>query len=435
MKRTFKTKKINNKSYNILALPGTNFFKFEIVNMYGSIVERIYRDRTGRNVYGLSHLVEHLSFRDTRDYSSKDLLSLINSEGVYNASTDTTRINYWFQTTMDRAFLGINLVSNFALNDLTRISQEEFDIEKKVVYNEAKRYADDDQTMFAFNLYSTINELHTEDNVIGIPETIDTFTLEDAIALKSIFLQNQEVFYNITYDPMVLTENEIINQLEYELIRHKHYPQISKIEGISKELYNSYLKRPNIKKYISANESEQMLTGVNLDVVNNKIIADAGNDYLATYAEGTSLNDVIREQNGLTYGISLYTHNMDYNDYVYFGCDVSKGSEELMMDLFNKSINDSVDNWSEETYNKYMNTRKLKRTLELVNQKNYNYWINLVIWNPEIFNDIRDVASKDLDKAYEELDNIFCTKEKIKEYLEQFRYNVNLGRYTLVTNY
>lgn len=432
MKRTFKTKKINNRTYNILALPGTNFFKFEIVNMYGSVVERIYKARTGRNVYGLSHLVEHLSFRATKDYSSKELLTLINSEGVYNASTDTTRINYFFQTTMDRAFLGINLVSNYALNDLTRISQEEFDIEKKVVYNEAKRYADDDQTMFAFNLYPTINELHPEDNVIGIPETIDTFSLEDAIDLKSIFLQNTDVHYNITYDPEILTENEIIDQIEFELSRFKH---VSNINSISKELYSSYIKRPNNKKYISDNESAQMLTAINLDVVDNKIIADAGNDYLARYAKDTSLNDVIREQNGLTYGIDLYTHNVDYNDYVQFGCDVSKGSEELMMKLFEQSINDSVDAWTEETYNKYMNTRKLKRTLDLVNQKNYNFWINLVIWNPDIFKEVKDIAADDLDKAYEELDKIFCTQEKIKEYLESFRYCVNLGRYSLVTNY
>lgn len=432
MQRTFKTKNIQGRNYNILALPGTNFFKFEIVNMYGSIIERIYQARTGRNVYGLSHLVEHLSFRATKDYSSKELLTLINSEGVYNASTDTTRINYFFQTTMDRAFLGINLVSNYALNDLTRISQEEFDIEKNVVYNEAKRYADDDQTMFAFNLYPTMNELHPEDNIIGIPETIDTFTLEDAIALKSIFLQNQKVFYNITYDPMILTENEIIDQIEFELSRFKHKPMI---EGISKELYSSYIKRPNNKKYISDNESEQMLTAINLDVVDNKIIADAGNDYLARYAKDTSLNDVIREQNGLTYGIDLYTHNIDYQDYIMFGCDVSKGSEELMMKLFEQSINDSVDAWTEETYNKYMNTRKLKRTLDLVNQKNYNFWINLVIWNPDIFKEVKDIAADDLDRAYEELDNIFCTQEKIKEYLESFRYMINWNKYSLVTNY
>ena len=432
MKRTFKTKKINDRNYNILALPGTNFFKFEIVNMYGSIVERIYRDRTGRNVYGLSHLVEHLSFRATKDYSSKELLNIINSEGVYNACTDTTRINYWFQTTMEKSSLGIKLVLNYALNDLTKISQEEFDIEKKVVYNEAKRYADDDQTMFAFNLYPTMTELHPEDNIIGIPETIDTFSLEDAIALKSIFLQNAEVFYNITYDPEILTENEIVEQIEYELSRFKHYP---KIEGISKELYSSYLKRPSNKKYISDNESAQMLTAINLDVVDNKIIADAGNDYLARYAKDTSLNDVIREQHGLTYGIDLYTHNIDYRDYVMFGCDVSKGSEELMMKLFNQSINDSVDAWSTETYTKYMNTRKLKRTLDLVNQKNYSSWFNLAIWNPEIFKEVKDIASDNIDIAYDKLDNIFCTQENIKEYLESFRYSGNLGRYSLVTNY
>ena len=406
MKRTFKTKKINDRNYNILALPGTNFFKFEIVNMYGSIVERIYRDRTGRNVYGLSHLVEHLSFRATKDYSSKELLNIINSEGVYNASTDTTRINYWFQTTMEKSSLGIKLVLNYALNDLTKISQEEFDIEKKVVYNEAKRYADDDQNMFAFNLYPTMTELHPEDNIIGIPETIDTFSLEDAIALKSIFLQNAEVFYNITYDPEILTENEIVEQIEYELSRFKHD---SMIEGISKELYSSYLKRPSNKKYISDNESAQMLTAINLDVVDNKIIADAGNDYLARYAKDTSLNDVIREQHGLTYGIDLYTHNIDYRDYVMFGCDVSKGSEELMMKLFEQSVNDSVDAWSEESYMNYMNTRKLKRTLDLVNQKNYSSWFNLAIWNPEIFKEVKDIASDNIDIAYDKLDNIFCT--------------------------
>jgi hypothetical protein len=432
MKRTFKTKKINNRNYNILALPGTNFFKFEIVNMYGSIVERIYKARTGRNVYGLSHLVEHLSFRATKDYSSKELLSLINSEGTYNASTDTTRINYWFQTTMEKSSLGIKLVLNYALNDLTRISQEEFDIEKKVVYNEAKRYADDDQTMFTLNIYPTINELNPEDNIIGIPETIETFTLEDAIALKSIFLQNQEVHYNITYDPMILTENEIIEQIEFELNRFKHEPNI---EGISRETYYSYIKTIHNKNHIITNESNQMLTSINLDVVDNIIIANAGNDYLARYAKDTSLNDVIREQHGLTYGIDLYTRNIDYQDYVQFSCDVSKGSEELMMKLFEQSVNDSIDNWSEESYNKYMNTRRLKRTLNLLNQKNYEFWINLNVWNHDIFEELKDIASEDLDKGYEELDKIFCTEEKIKNYLENFRFSVNLGRYSLVTNY
>ena len=282
--------------------------------MFGSNVERIYQDLTGRNVYGLSHLVEHLSFRNSKDYSTKELLGLIKNEGNYNASTDTTRINYWFQTTMEKTFLGINLVMNYAFNDLTKISQDEFDIEKKVVYNEAKRYADDDQTMFAFNVYPTLLNKHEEDNVIGITETIDTFTREDAIAIKNIFLQNDDVHYNITYDPTILTENEIIEQIEFELRRFKTPKSDTQID---KNLYNSYIKEKQIGKFYIENESNQILTAISLDVVKNKITADAGNDYLAQYSK-YSLNDIIREQNGLTYGIEMYVPNIDYKNYTYF---------------------------------------------------------------------------------------------------------------------
>ena len=431
MNRTFKQKIFNNHKYNILALPNTNFFKFEVINMFGSNVERIYQDLTGRNVYGLSHLVEHLSFRNSKDYSTKELLELIKNEGNYNASTDTTRINYWFQTTMEKSFLGINLVMNYAFNDLTKISQEEFDIEKKVVYNEAKRYADDDQTMFAFNVYPTLLNKHEEDNVIGITETIDTFTREDAIAIKNIFLQNNDIHYNITYDPTILTENEIIEQIEFELRRFKTPKSDTQID---KNLYNSYIKETQIGKFYIENESTQMLTAISLDVVKNKITADAGNDYLAQYSK-YSLNDIIREQNGLTYGIEMYVPNIDYKNYTYFGCDVSSGSEELLLELFKNSINDSIDNWTEESYKNYMKTRKLKRTLSLINQKNYIFWFDLAVWDYNLFFELKDTAKEDLDLAYDELDKFFCSFEQIGLYLESVRKAVNSHNYSLVTNY
>lgn len=432
MKRTFKQITHNNHKYNILSLPNTNYFKFEVINMYGSIIEKYYQNNTGKNVYGLSHLIEHLGFRNCKDYSTKELLHLIKSEGTYNASTDTTRINYWFQTTMEKSFLGINLVMNYAFNDLTKISQEEFDIEKKVVYNEAKRYADDDQTMFSFNVYPALLGYDKEDNVIGIPETIDTFTLEDAINIKDIFLQNDDVFYNITYDPTILTEKEIINQIEYEILRFKK----EKNENfVSKELYMSHINTINIKNIKIENESTQMLTALNLDVVTNKVTADACNSYLSQYAKDTSLNDIIREQNGLTYGIQLDAHNVDYKNYTYFGCDVSVGSEGLLLKLFKESINKSVDNWNEETHKYFMNTRKLKRTLNLINQKNYDYWFSLAVWDPELLEQIKYDAERDLDSAYTELDKLFCSFEQMQSYLNNVVESVNTEKYNLVSNY
>ena len=97
----------------------------------GSNIEKVYENRHNKNVYGISHLVEHLSFRSPKDYTSEELLEKLKSEGTYNASTDHDRINYWFKTTTDRTKLAINLISNVALNNLSKISDEEFQIEKK----------------------------------------------------------------------------------------------------------------------------------------------------------------------------------------------------------------------------------------------------------------------------------------------------------------
>ena len=75
--RTFKSINYNGRVYNLLTLPNTNFFKFEIINKYGSHIERIYKERTGKNVFGISHFIEHLGFRATKDFDTATLLKLI----------------------------------------------------------------------------------------------------------------------------------------------------------------------------------------------------------------------------------------------------------------------------------------------------------------------------------------------------------------------
>ena len=60
-KKTFRTIKKNGKTYNFLALPNTNFFKLEIINMYGANIERVIENKYGKNLYGISHFIEHLS--------------------------------------------------------------------------------------------------------------------------------------------------------------------------------------------------------------------------------------------------------------------------------------------------------------------------------------------------------------------------------------
>jgi len=430
-KRTFKQQTHNGYNFNLLALPNTNFFKFEIINKYGSHIERIYQERTGKNVYGISHFIEHLGFRQTKDFSTVELMKLLKNEGTYNASTDFDRINYFFQTTMDRSRLAVQLVANYALNPLDRIPIDEFEIEKKVVYNEAKRYADDDQTMFYFNSSPALCGYNIEDNVIGIPETIDTFTLEDVIAIKDIFLQNSENVYNITFDPTILTENEVMQMVESELSKHK---PLCITLPVSKEEYLSVVKAPQTTTVKLENDSEQLMTLLNLDVVDNKITADYANAYFAQYASEVSLNDIIREQNGLTYGIEFDVANIGCEPYTYFACDVSKGTEELMMQLFAESINKVVDGWNKEAHEHYMEARKLKRTMALLDQKKYGSWHTMATWYPKELSELLEVAGEDLDKVYELMENKYATFEAMSTYMERVKETVNAKNYGQVTN-
>lgn len=429
--RTFKSIEHEGKKFNILALPDTNFFKFEIVSKYGSHIERIYKARTGKNVYGMAHFIEHLGFRATKDYDSATLLKLVKNEGTYNASTDYDRINYWFQTTMDRTPLAIKLVCNYALNDLTKIPLDEFEIEKKVVYNEAKRYADDDQNMFWFNSTGALTGYESEDNVIGIPETIDTFTLEDAIAIKDIFLQSTNNVYNITYDPTILTEYEVLTLVCNELERFK---PLCQTPAVTQEEYDDAVIQPKTIISKLENESEQHMTFLNIDSVENKVTADFGNAYFSNYATDVSLNDIIREQNGLTYGISFGLSNISYKPYTYFGCDVTRGTEELMMQLFKESINKVADSWNDVAYNNYMEAMRLKRSMNLLDQKNYGSWLSMATWYPEIIDALKDELSNDLNLAYLAMDNKFGSKEEIGKYLEKVRSLVNENTFGTVTN-
>ena len=431
MKKTLKQIVANGRHYNLLALPGTHLFQFEIVNKLGSNIERIYEQLYSKNVYGISHLIEHLSFRATQDYTTDELMKILKTEGTYNASTSHDRINYWFRTVSESSDLAIKIVCNYALNDLSRISPEEFETEKNVVFNEAKRYADDDQTMFYFNTIPALCGYHKEDNVIGLPSTVATLTLEDAITIKNVFLTSTtENVFNVTYDSNDLSEEQIINSIESQLQR------FSVPDSVNPQLYTLYhdsCKLPRLGTHSISNESEQFMTYMTFPIIENKLIADFGNLYLDDISD-TSFTDVIREKKGLTYGITLYSPMISYIPYTAFGCDVSKGTEEILREAFEFSLNSSVDNYSEENHAQLLKTHRLQSTMAYVNQLNYTGLFFKLIWNSHVFSPFVEEMSHDLDNSLDLLRNTYYTYENVSSYLRTFKNYYNKGLFSTLTN-
>jgi len=422
-KKTFKTLTREGEKFTLLTLPNTNYFKFEIRNEYGSNIERVVNEKTGKNVYGIAHFIEHLSFKSTKDFTSKELWSIGKNEGVFNAITNYNNINYWFKTTSDKTDLAIKFVCNIALNDLTRVTQEEFKTEKSVVYNEAKRLYDNAQLLFYKQATSTMLGYELEDNIIGIPETIETFMLEDAIAVKHLFLTNNQNNYNITYDNTLITEDEIIQKVltaikEFEITKKGSL-------SISHQEYLSALKKPQMGDFKIESQAKQAMTAIVMDTVENTIVSAMAIQYLSHFAENSSLDDVIRQQHGLTYGIDLYLRNIAYKPYIQFSCDVSVGKEQQLMDLFKESINLSADALSQQRYEKLMKTIELKRVLQNLDLTSHDIWFVYHYLRPKDLDEVKALLAKDIDAADTYVETEMVTYTRLKNAVEKIRKSVN----------
>jgi len=435
MNKTFTRETIDGRQYQFLTLPGSNLFKFEIINKMGAHVERAVYDITGRNVFGLSHLVEHLGFRCCKDYTTDELMQALKKEGTYNASTDHERINYWFKTTSSRMRTAIRLVLNYGLNDLSLLTDEEFQTEKKTVYNEVKRYNDDDQTMFHFSVMPAFCGYDTEhDNILGTPESVDATTLEDAQMIKAIFLTQGDMVFNITYDPTVLTKEEITATVDAELSRFPAPDSTELCNHIGKA-YRDYISEPTMLDTTIDNPSEQVMTALLFDTMGdiNVVAARVGNRYLSSLSP-ISMTDLIREKNGLTYSLWLYDDQMAYKPYAVFGCDVTRGTEERMMELLEQAVDESVDRFDRDAYEDLMDMITLKRTLAFVDQEQYDRIFWTALWHPQVIDVAAEEFADDIDSGYRALDRRLSSYDNVKAYIEMFRHWVKNKKYGKLTN-
>ena len=434
MNKTFEQREIDNVTFNILALPDTNLFKFEYVCMIGSNIERVIEKHHAKDLYGISHFIEHLGFRAPRDFTTNALMKLLRTRGQHNASTSHDRINYWFKTDGEHRNLAIDLVCNYSFNDLTNISQEEFDIEKKVVFNEIKRYADDDQTMFYFDTLSEVCGYHKHDNILGNADVFNGVTLEDAIYIKNIMLNQVDPLFNITYDPAVDNIDEIIAEVMTQYKSHMDEIDVNDYDEMMDD-YTELLVVPEMGRHHTLeNESKQAMTTLLFDCIGNFKTAALAHSYLARYAPDTSLNDIIREDHGLTYGVDLYPKTIGYVDYMAFGCDVSRGDEQKLLELFAESINKSVDEFDKAKYNDMMDAVRLKRTMAFLNQNVHDDLFWKVLWHPDDMDMIEDELKENIMTAYDKLDDVFGTFEQIRDYLQLVKKQVNEKRYTTIVN-
>ncbi len=129
---------------------------------------------------GISHLLEHLMFRGSKNYPGNVFSKIVQSHGgVDNAFTTKDYTVYYQKFAPQKLHVSIDLESDRMVNLL--LSQEDFELEKKIVLEERRqRYEDSPESLIIEEVIGAAFKAHPyRKPVIGWTEDIERITLDD----------------------------------------------------------------------------------------------------------------------------------------------------------------------------------------------------------------------------------------------------------------
>jgi predicted Zn-dependent peptidase len=403
---------------------------------YGSDLERLYSEKYGKEVYGISHLTEHLCFKSPHGYESDELLEMLKKNGNRNAGTNFTHINYYYNTIMENMDMAIDMVTAIAMNDFSRITQEEFESEKKVVISEVGMYNDDKQRMFHLTTNSALTGAHKDDNILGTPELLENCTLEDCISMRRISLQEAKKYICITYDPetfdidgdeYTISEDDILEKL---VLRLDSIPVNKTPLNIGRYEYYKPVKMLDKVKLDTGTE-RSMLTSIFTSTGNHRAV-NMGNKYIEELAGDKSLFSVIRDKNSLTYSVGFYQSDIQNKHHTRLIVDVEKGNEEKFFDLMEKTIVEACDKFTEEEFDNLLYTTRLKAIMRRTDLVSYEFLFYAWIDVPYILKPVKNELSKDLSNVDTLLMKRYNTYADVKAYFNDLKEEVLNKRYKVI---
>lgn len=418
MKKTLKKITKDEIEYTILDLPNTGVFKYEIVQKMGSNIEKMiekFDPTINKEVFGVSHLIEHMCFKESRDYTTEEIKEMLKDFGVYNASTSQERVNYYYKGTMDDLDKIVSLTNNIAFNNLTKVPEEEFKLEREVVYNEAKLYYDDDHAKFSFDETSTTFGLDLRDNVLGSLETIMALELQDLIKIKKIMNIKENQAVNIAYDSNVISEAELLEKISKDIESYE-------LEGSTEqwELYKESFPEMGTGIKEIPTEAEQVMYAYTFDMGDiDRMHVSKTLDFLNDFSKH-SLTEEVREKRGLTYHIGAGRLRMGRKDYFQVSCNISDGHEQQLMEGITEAIDKTQIELNKENFEKYKKTTKTKRKLSLLDLNSYMPYIWLINENKHFYNKYKEVLENNIDDVFEMTDEDY-TLEKAQEILAKIK--------------
>lgn len=352
---------------------------------------------------GVSHFIEHMMFKGTKNRTAKKIAEDIEElGGQINAFTGKEATCFYVKLLDEHIDIGIDVLSDILIN--SNFSQEDIDKEKSVIQEEINMYEDSPEDLVA-DLISTANwgSDTLSYPILGTQDSINNMTKEKII---NYFRENYVPSNMVISIAGNFNEEEIIGKLESKFMNFKSQ------EGLNISLTKPKLQNNVIVKKKDIEQTHVCLTLDGIELGNDKLYTLlAINNY---FGGGTSsrLFQKLREEMGYVY--TIYSYPSAYKN---------KGVFNIYFALNDNYLFDALKLINEEIHNiniKKMNSIQIRKAKE---QLKGNYILGLESISSRMFgmgkselmlgkvNEPREILNKidDISDAdvFDVIDNIF----------------------------
>lgn len=422
---------ISNIPVYFLNLQGLNNFRYMVQQNKGALIERhlTEKDSESRSYYGLSHLLEHLSFKSTAKYSTEQVSDFIKKKGYYNATTNLKKVKYFMDSTMENITSVIDVINHVAFNDMTKVSLKELEIEKNIVQQEINEYRSNIEHILNVDIEREIYTLNQHEDVLGSVQDIQNTTLEQLIEMKKHFITTNSEIY-IAYDSLKMSEEYIANALKLSL---KDFPNLQNKE---ETFFTNYIPKAFNKERIIVKSSYEPLD-VRMYIQtkqHHSIPYGAAMHYLGNNSD-QSLFENFREAKGLAY--NAYARVLNFvgtNDrYAILAAATQKQYLDEFIQSCKESARNVLEGYNLQLFENLKDTYYIQETLKSSNPNRLLYLANYLIENGYM-----DYNSEELKENILQFYNQIIEKEftldKIRNVLEEVNDNIQNNKYTLAYN-
>ena len=246
-----------------------------------------------RKLSGISHLLEHLIFRGTKNYPKPTSISQALDEvgGFYNAFTDKEVLGIIFKTSSENFNLALRILAEMVSSPL--LNKDELIKEKRVVIEEINMREDDPQILI-LDLWETLlyGDQPAGWQVIGSRKTVNK------ISQKDLFNYSKNFF--IGKGSVLIIVGDIKKDMEKNI--KKNFSILSSKERIKKEPVEEHQQEPKILLRFKETDQTHLCLGVRtFDTFSDKKYALALIASLLGGMMSSRLFVEIREKKGLAY--------------------------------------------------------------------------------------------------------------------------------------